>query len=449
MQKNWYESKKNLQELQYINFRLKNDLSSGINTLPILDIYRHYNDIESMEGQYITQYVNMELPVLNEAVKFYEKMTALGSMDNASNYADHCCITAGATSAITALFEYIYCTRPNASFLFLGYQYFLFGFLAKKYDLKYKTLISSVSNKNAPSICEIEQELESKSYDYILLTHPFNPSGEIFEKEEIVQLLSLVKRRSISLIIDKCQCDEAFISMHTDFYNIGQIITEHKAEESIVVIHSFSKIRSIPGVRFGYVLGKKDMVDFVKYFCEMHYGMNGLTYIVSILIDLFFQTILICKHIPVLTLKKTFRHMIMICFEQGIARNIIFKLMSSDDFEIKLKNYTEQLLKHNTTMHNNFTTIKSVFEQNPYVDFTTMRSSYNFLLLYSNPYQITEKKFQELIAAQLNSIIFTQRNFCATNQMNTICMRLSCADINGEYLSKITKLNEMLFEKIK
>lgn len=193
MYKSWYEAKKDLQGLQYINAQLKNDISSGINTLPVIDLYRYYNEVESRQGQYISQYINMEYPLLHEAVKFYEKMTALGSMEAESSYADHCCITAGATAAVTALFEYIHCIQPNASFLFLGYQYFLFGFLAKRYNFHYKTLTADAPDKNAPDASSVERELNENSYQYILLTQPFNPSGEMYKAEEIIRLIELAK----------------------------------------------------------------------------------------------------------------------------------------------------------------------------------------------------------------------------------------------------------------
>lgn len=234
------------------------------------------------------------------------------------------------------------------------------------------------------------------------------------------------------------------MSTQKNYHHLGRIIAGEKAENDVVVIHSLSKIRSIPGVRFGYILGQQDLVSFVKYFCEMHYGMNGLTYISSILIDLLYQTITICRHIPLKTIKKTFRHIIMNSFEQGVAKDILFGVIRAEDLSVKIEAYAGQLKEHNETMSENYKKITGFFKDNRNVGFTAMQASFNFLLVYKNPRGMTEGDYQGQIARQLNSIVFTQRNFCASDPRDDICMRLSCAALDDDYVAKMIKLNTLL-----
>ena len=90
--------------------------------------------------------------------------------------------------------------------------------------------------------------------DVLWITNPHNPTGQLWSKESLKKLLFNYK-----LII----CDEAFLSI-TPEGEKESLISLIKDFDNLVVIKSLTKLFSIPGLRLGYMVGNKKLLNQLK-----------------------------------------------------------------------------------------------------------------------------------------------------------------------------------------
>lgn len=420
-----------------------NDISSGINKLPACDIYKDLYQFELNNSTYIHQYVFTDYPLLRLSVQCYEKATAEIYEYNDSSYADHICITNGATGAISALFEFISAKDEKLPIIFLGYHYYLYAIMAKRYNFSFTTVVADSEAQNIPTIEQVEDSLSSFKGQYLFLTVPSNPSGELYSSDEMRRLLVAVKKYKKTLVIDKCLLDNVTFQYKNGYYAITKSIINEKAEESVIIINSFSKIRSLPGARFGYIIGSKELIDFVRYYCECQYFMTPLVYILPITIDLFFQALTTTKTSNWIQIKKMFRRALLLSVENKAIQDAMLNYFHSP--EDTLTSYLTTLLLNADRINANYAKTKQIFIENKYVGFTELQAGFNFNLIYSNPVSISEKDLITDVATKLKSHVFTQLNFSSTCSRRSIWLRLSCAESDEErYFSKLERLNRLL-----
>jgi len=97
----------------------------------------------------------------------------------------------------------------------------------------------------------------------VYLCNPNNPTGHTFSKEDILKVLDAVP----SLVI----LDEAYIEF---FGESGvNLITKHPR---LLILRTLSKAFGLAGIRCGYALGNKDIID-VLYKVKGPYNLNVLT----------------------------------------------------------------------------------------------------------------------------------------------------------------------------
>ncbi len=90
--------------------------------------------------------------------------------------------------------------------------------------------------------------------DVLWITNPHNPTGQLWSKESLKRLLFNHK-----LII----CDEAFLSI-TPEGEKESLISLTKDFENLIVIRSLTKLFSIAGLRLGYMIGNKEILNKLK-----------------------------------------------------------------------------------------------------------------------------------------------------------------------------------------
>ena len=88
----------------------------------------------------------------------------------------------------------------------------------------------------------------------IFVCNPNNPTGTIVSQKSFNHFLSALPKRVIVVM------DEAYGDFAEDpFYPNG--VDYVKAEKQVIVLRTFSKVYGLAGLRIGFALGRKDLVD--------------------------------------------------------------------------------------------------------------------------------------------------------------------------------------------
>ena len=110
---------------------------------------------------------------------------------------------------------------------------------------------SSIENDFAlPAISDFEAKITSKTRA-IMICNPANPTGILYPKAALTELLDLVHRRDLFLI-----ADEVYREFVYDGHKHHSVLSFGQQYENIIVIDSISKRFSACGARIGSVISK-------------------------------------------------------------------------------------------------------------------------------------------------------------------------------------------------
>jgi aspartate aminotransferase len=111
-----------------------------------------------------------------------------------------------------------------------------------------------------PSIEEFEQTITDKTRA-IFLCNPGNPTGQLYDKEQLQALSDLVKKHDLFLIVDEVYKEFVYEGKFTSVLSLPQI------EDHVIVIDSISKVFSACGARVGCLITKNAEVksSVLKY----------------------------------------------------------------------------------------------------------------------------------------------------------------------------------------
>ncbi|WKY42884.1 histidinol-phosphate transaminase [Eubacteriaceae bacterium ES2] len=138
---------------------------------------------------------------------------------------------------------------------------------------------SSIANANyipvpdlsdhIPDLAGIIQKANDFDAKIIYLCNPNNPTGYTFTREQILKVLDSVS----SLLI----LDEAYI----EFFGESSVDLLKKYP-NLMILRTFSKAFGLAGIRCGYALGNKDIID-VLYKVKGPYNLNVMTQKIAVL----------------------------------------------------------------------------------------------------------------------------------------------------------------------
>ena len=104
--------------------------------------------------------------------------------------------------------------------------------------------------------------------DALFLCNPNNPTGSMLYSDDVLYLSRLCRKHKSLLILD-----EAFIEF-TEQTKSAAIISEAVKSRSLVILRSLTKFFAIPGLRLGYVIGHKNMIDKIVKL-QYPWNVNG------------------------------------------------------------------------------------------------------------------------------------------------------------------------------
>lgn len=173
-------------------------------------------------------------------------------------------VTVGASHALSNTFLAI-CNPGDEVLVVEPYFSPYMGFLAVSGGVLKTIPTCAEDNFCLPSAEEIEKLITPKTRA-ILFNSPCNPTGKIFSAEEVECLARICVKHNIFLIADEVYREmilgdkEAYSVLQLDF---GNEELNEKLKNTIIVIDSSSKSFSLCGVRIGFVVARRPILEKV------------------------------------------------------------------------------------------------------------------------------------------------------------------------------------------
>lgn len=222
--------------------------------------------IKNLDDNIIAYGPSEGLPSLREKVaNYYDKFQA--NLNTEDVY-----VTTGASEAI--LFALVACCDIGDEVIIPEPFYANYLGFSHMSAVTIRPLSTHLEDSFAlPSPSEFEKLINPRT-KAIFLCNPGNPTGQLYRKEELAELMHLVKKHNLFLIVDEVYrefCyDQAFTS----------VLAFEGMEEHVIVIDSISKVFSACGARIGYLITKNRKIQEVveKYaqlrLCPPYFGQK-------------------------------------------------------------------------------------------------------------------------------------------------------------------------------
>ena len=161
-------------------------------------------------------------------------------------------ITVGATQAIFAALQTV--LNPGDEVLIPEPMYVYYKGWAQLCQANGVSIPLDGENQFRLNIEEIRKKLTPRTKAFIL-TSPHNPTGQVFEKNDLAELGRLAVENDFLIISDDIYSRLLYDDL--DYYHVAH---DPEVKERTIVIDSFSKCYAMDGWRIGYMAGPRDIV---------------------------------------------------------------------------------------------------------------------------------------------------------------------------------------------
>ena len=86
--------------------------------------------------------------------------------------------------------------------------------------------------------------------EMMFITNPNNPTGQMVEKEELLEIIEICKRQNTVVVVDECFFE------WTEKEQNQSLIKDVEEYDNLFILRAFTKSFAIPGVRLGYAICK-------------------------------------------------------------------------------------------------------------------------------------------------------------------------------------------------
>lgn len=164
--------------------------------------------------------------------------------------------TQGAAEAITMAIMAI--TDPGDEVVVFEPIYTSYKGFAALCDIKFRPVTLRIENNFAlPLINEISKKI-SKKTKAIIIINPDNPTGKVWNKQELKQIIGLAKKHNLFIISDETYRGIVFKG------KAETILNYNAALKYAIVVDSLSKRFSAPGLRIGALVSyNKEVMDAI------------------------------------------------------------------------------------------------------------------------------------------------------------------------------------------
>jgi len=94
-----------------------------------------------------------------------------------------------------------------------------------------------------------------RGVDLAFICNPNNPTGTLFDRNELREMLKVAKANNCFIVVDEAYLD--FVEGGSDYSVINQIFDY----DNLLILKSLTKVYSLPGLRIGYAIGAKDLIN--------------------------------------------------------------------------------------------------------------------------------------------------------------------------------------------
>lgn len=178
--------------------------------------------------------------------------------------ADDICFTEGATGAITCVFEFFKQKYPKGEVVIPIPNYYIYKFASEYFRIKYKEVypLPDKSTGSFISTSKIIKNISEKT-KLIILTNPANPSGEIYQAEDLLKLFKIAKEKNIFILVDELFAELVFSDQI--YICADEIASKLNFLNNLIIVKGYSKTKNFPGLRIGYVLSKnREIINAVS-----------------------------------------------------------------------------------------------------------------------------------------------------------------------------------------
>jgi len=118
-------------------------------------------------------------------------------------------------------------------------------------------------NKNfRMQACDIEPFITPNS-KVLLLTNPHNPTGMLFSKRDLTEIIALAQKYDLWIVSDEVYADLIF-----DGHTFTSPLEFAEAQDRVVVVSSISKSHAAPGFRSGWSIGSEEFIKASRPVCD-------------------------------------------------------------------------------------------------------------------------------------------------------------------------------------
>ena len=147
-----------------------------------------------------------------------------------------------------------YFSNNKKNFGYLAPNYFMYNIYARLYNYRLFNLNINPEKPAETNIDKLKEFIKKKKIDLFLLVNPSHPFEKNWTLSEIKELLLFCKKKNILLIIDEV------------YQNLGSTSAKNfiKNFTNLIVISSLSKNLGLPGLRVGYMIASKSIIEKIE-----------------------------------------------------------------------------------------------------------------------------------------------------------------------------------------
>ena len=108
----------------------------------------------------------------------------------------------------------------------------------------------------------------------VYICNPNNPTGIVVPKQEIKRLIDNVPE-DVPVLIDEAYCH------YVDNPNYEEAIPYVEKDRNVIVLRTFSKVAGLAGMRLGYAVARKDLIERMAPFASGNYTTGGVNVLVK------------------------------------------------------------------------------------------------------------------------------------------------------------------------